>query len=104
MPLKRKVASGVRSAGGSMAELIFWDVDTQIDSMQPDGALYVPGAETIVGNLEQLTAYARRSKVQIVADICDHTHDDDEISDQPNFKSTYPPHCIRGTPGYEKIA
>ena len=29
---------------------VFFDVDTQIDFLYPAGALYVPGAESIVGN------------------------------------------------------
>jgi len=87
-----------------MAETIFWDVDTQADFIEPGGRLYVPGAENLVANLERLTTYARRAGIQIVADICDHTEDDDEISAHPDFKSTFPPHCLRGTPGQEKIA
>ena len=34
---------------------IFYDVDTQNDFMKEDGALYVPGAESIKENLEKLT-------------------------------------------------
>jgi nicotinamidase-related amidase len=35
-----------------MARVIFWDVDTQYDFMHPDGKLYVPEAERIIGNLQ----------------------------------------------------
>ena len=35
--------------------VIFWDVDTQHDFMDPDGKLYVQGAELIKPKLEQLT-------------------------------------------------
>jgi nicotinamidase/pyrazinamidase len=87
-----------------MAEMIFWDVDTQVDFIEPNGRLYVSGSEAIIPNLARLTDHARRTGIQIVADICDHTEDDDEISDHPDFKSTFPPHCLRGTPGQEKIA
>ena len=31
-----------------MARVIFWDVDTQYDFMQPDGKLSVPGAQDII--------------------------------------------------------
>jgi hypothetical protein len=37
---------------------VFWDVDTQVDFMSPEGKLYVPGAETIAPNLGRLTDYA----------------------------------------------
>ena len=35
--------------------VIFWDVDTQHDFMDPDGKLYVKGAELIMPKLAQLT-------------------------------------------------
>ena len=33
---------------------VFFDVDTQLDFMFPSGALYVPGAETIVERVAAL--------------------------------------------------
>ena len=43
-----------------MAGNLFWDVDTQVDFVDPGGVLHVPGAEAIVPNLEALTVHARR--------------------------------------------
>jgi nicotinamidase/pyrazinamidase len=86
-----------------MTRLVFWDEDTQHDFMDPDGKLYVPGAEQIVPNLERLTRCAREHRVQIVAVMCDHTEKDAEISTQPNYQTTFPPHCMRGTPGQRRI-
>jgi nicotinamidase/pyrazinamidase len=39
-----------------------------------------------------------------VASADDHELTDPEISDEPDFRNTYPPHCLRGTVGAEKIA
>jgi nicotinamidase/pyrazinamidase len=72
--------------------IIFWEVDTQADFMLPGGKLYVPGAEKIIPNLKRLVDVARQGKVLLVSDACRHSKDD------PEFK-TFPPHCIRGTPG-----
>jgi nicotinamidase/pyrazinamidase len=74
--------------------IIFWDVDTQADFMQPGGKLYVPGAEKLLPNLKRLTDAARRGEVFLVSDACVHSPDDEE------FKR-FPPHCVRGTPGSE---
>ncbi|HUJ32913.1 MAG TPA: cysteine hydrolase [Candidatus Acidoferrum sp.] len=71
---------------------IFWEVDTQADFMLPGGSLYVPGAEKTLPNLKRLVDAARQGRVLLVSDACRHTPDD------PEFK-TFPPHCIRGTPG-----
>lgn len=75
---------------------IFWDVDTQFDFMLPNGKLYVPGAEKLIPNLKRLTDAARQGNVFIVGDVCKHTPND------PEFER-FPPHCVRGTPGAEKI-
>jgi nicotinamidase/pyrazinamidase len=83
--------------------VIFWDVDTQVDFMNPGGKLYVPDAEQLVGNLKRLTDYAHRNGISIVASADDHTPSDAEISDHPDGARTFPPHCMRGTPGQQKI-
>lgn len=83
--------------------VIFWDVDTQHDFMDPDGKLYVKGAELIKPKLEQLTKYAHAAGIRIVASSDDHQLEHAEISATPDFKETFPPHCMRGTKGAEKI-
>ncbi|OLC03624.1 MAG: hypothetical protein AUH78_18675 [Gemmatimonadetes bacterium 13_1_40CM_4_69_8] len=86
-----------------MPRVIFWDVDTQYDFMKADGKLYVPEAEHIIPNLKQLTDYAHGHGIRIVASADDHAMSDPEISERPDWKSTFPPHCMRGTPGQRKI-
>jgi nicotinamidase/pyrazinamidase len=73
-------------------DVIFWEVDTQADFMLPGGKLYVPGAERLLPNIRRLTDAARQGRVFLVSHGCYHTTDD------PEFK-TFPPHCIKGTPG-----
>jgi nicotinamidase/pyrazinamidase len=83
---------------------IHWDVDTQHDFMRPDGRLYVPGAEDIVDHLDRLTKHARSEGVPIVHTADDHEPGDDEIAEEgADFHDTFPPHCLRGTPGAERI-
>lgn len=72
--------------------VIFWEVDTQADFMLPGGKLYVPGAEKLLPNLNRLVDAARQDRVLLVSDACEHTPDDPEFD-------TFPPHCVRGTPG-----
>ena len=86
-----------------MHDTIFWDVDTQYDFMRADGKLYVPEAERIIPALEQLTELAHRRGVRIVASADDHVPGHRELSDEPDFRETFPPHCMRGTPGQAKI-
>ena len=86
-----------------MKRLIFWDVDTQVDFMTSTGKLYVPGAEEIVPVLERLTDFAHRRGIRIVASADDHVPGHKELSTSPDFRETFPAHCMRGTPGQRKI-
>jgi len=83
--------------------VIFWDVDTQHDFMKADGKLYVPGAESIIPNLKQLTDYAHGHGIRIIASADDHVPGHRELSDRPDFRHTFPLHCMRGTAGQAKI-
>ena len=82
---------------------ILWDVDTQVDFVRADGRLAVPGAEEALPAMARLVAAARRAGVPHVASADDHELTDLEISDDPDYKTTYPPHCLRGTRGAEKV-
>jgi nicotinamidase/pyrazinamidase len=83
--------------------VLFWDVDTQVDFMRPEGRLYVPGAIEIGPALAALTRHAADRGIVRVATVCDHVLEDDEISTTPDFRTTFPPHCLRGTPGQAKV-
>lgn len=76
---------------------VFADIDTQLDFLYPAGALYVPGAESLVSSLKQLTDFAMRNYIPIVSTADTHTEDD------PEFK-TWKPHCVAGTAGQQKAS
>ena len=76
--------------------LLFWDVDTQHDFIDPDGRLAVSGAGEIVANLEGLTRFAVQEGIPILASADAHVEDDEEFEE-------FPPHCVAGTPGQKKI-
>ena len=86
-----------------MTALVLWDVDTQVDFMLPEGKLYVPGAESTIPAMARLVGAARSAGIPHVASADDHELTDPEIVDDPDFRDTYPPHCLRGTKGAEKI-
>ncbi|MBR9703827.1 isochorismatase family protein [Candidatus Pacearchaeota archaeon] len=87
---------------------IFWNVDTQNDFMKDDsdykGKLVVPGANSIVGNLERLTQYADSRDIKVVNTGDWHTEDSEEISNDPDFIKTFPAHCLIRTYGAEFIS
>ena len=76
--------------------LVFVDVDTQRDFLDPGAPLFVAGSEAIRPNLARLTAYAKANRVPIIATACAHEPDDREAD--------FPVHCVRGTPGQERVA
>lgn len=83
--------------------VVFWDVDTQVDFMHPDGKLYVPDAVSLVPNLKALTDVAHQRGIRIVASADDHVASHGELARTPDFRETFPEHCMRGTPGQAKI-
>lgn len=83
-----------------MSRLVFWNVDTQHDFMDRDGALYVPGAEAIKPALAALTAYARRRGIRVVGSVDRHSPGDPEM--QANG-GPFPIHCLAGTLGQRMI-
>jgi len=85
------------------SQVIFWDVDTQVDFMRPDGKLYVPDAAALVPNLKALTDRAHAEGIRIVASADDHVRGHRELSATPDFRETFPEHCMRDTPGQARI-
>jgi nicotinamidase/pyrazinamidase len=83
--------------------MILWDVDTQIDFVLATGKLAVPDAEQAVPAMARLVAAAREAGIVHVASADDHELTDPELSGEPDFRNTYPPHCLRGTRGAQKI-
>jgi nicotinamidase/pyrazinamidase len=75
----------------------FLDVDTQVDFVEPAGKLYARGAEKIKPNLARLVSLAQTRGIPLVASADAHTDGDPEFA-------LYPPHCLRGTKGQEKVA
>ena len=87
-----------------MAGTILWDVDTQVDFVEPGGKLYFAGAEEARPAMARLVEAARAAGVVHVASADQHELTDPEISEQPDLDSTWPPHCLLGTRGAEKVA
>jgi len=86
-----------------MPATIFWDVDTQHDFVMPGGRLYVQGAESILPQLRALIEFARERELPLLGSVDYHASDDREFSDTPDYSETFPPHCLVGTPGQEKV-
>lgn len=76
---------------------VFVDIDTQRDFLEATGALFVSGSRAIIPNLARLTRFARDQKIPILATACAHTLEDPELK-------IFPPHCIIGTAGQERVA
>ncbi len=79
-----------------MKSIFFIDIDTQRDFMLPSGALYVPGAERMIPKLRRLFDFARNYNITILSSADAH------IPNDPEFKQ-FPPHCVQGTLGQQKI-
>ena len=79
-----------------MKPYVFVDIDTQIDFIHDLGNLAVPGADDLCDNLKALTDFALVNKIKIIASMDAHSPDDSEFE-------IFPPHCVVGTEGQQKI-
>ena len=83
---------------------LFWNVDTQEDFIDQAGNLYVQGAEKIRPVLKQITDFAKQKEIRVV-NTCDYHHiNSSELSSHPDFKESFPPHCLGGSSGAEFIS
>ena len=105
MQLATRLIMLLRPVRGTIVrkETIFWDVDTQYDLMRPEGRLYVPGAEGIIDNVNKARRFALENGYPIIAIVDWHQDGNPEISNTPDFKNTFPPHCMAGTPGSKRV-
>ena len=76
--------------------LVFVDVDTQRDFLDPGGALFIAGSGAIRPNLARLTRFALARRIPILATACAHAEGDPEFA-------IFPPHCQVGTPGQARV-
>jgi nicotinamidase-related amidase len=83
-------------------DILFFDVDTQNDLIDPSGALPVPGAAGLSSNLARLTRAALTRGVPVIATVLDRQPGDPEIAAAPDDRRIFPPHCLHGTSGQEK--
>jgi nicotinamidase/pyrazinamidase len=77
-----------------VTDTVFWDVDTQVDFLDPKGKLYVPGSESIMGKLSKLTSFGAKH-ARLLGSVDAHTPRSREFMD-------WPEHCVYGTPGQRK--
>jgi nicotinamidase/pyrazinamidase len=86
---------------------VFVDVDVQHDFCEPSGALFVKGSPN--DRFRELTRFAVERQIPIVGSVDSHAWDAWEFASNdrqgPNGeKPNFPDHCVKGTPGWLKIA
>jgi nicotinamidase/pyrazinamidase len=72
---------------------VHFDIDTQLDFVFPAGALYAPGAESILENVAALN----RSAPLLISTVDAHSENDAEFRQWPH-------HCVAGCLGQRKAA
>jgi len=72
--------------------------------MDTNGSLYVEGSEDIKPILKKLTEFAKENQIRVINTMDWHYEDSEELSDNPDFASTFPNHCMVDTIGSEFIS
>jgi len=77
---------------------IFFNVNTQRDFF--DGGSYkIPSAEAILNNLNDITQYARVRGAKVISSVGWYHPESKFLSETPDYKKTYPKHCMMDTEG-----
>ena len=84
-------------------DTLFFDIDTQYDFLELDGRLYVEGAEEIIDRISEARRFALENGYSILATVDWHSLEDEEISTQPDYNVTWPPHCMAGERGAQRL-
>lgn len=85
------------------SSLIFCNVDTQNDFVEPWGKLYVPGAEQLKPLWKTITQAARKNHISVLNTADYHFINSAEIDEHPDMVKTFPPHCLATTRGAEYV-
>ncbi|TKG90481.1 cysteine hydrolase [Puteibacter caeruleilacunae] len=80
-------------------KVLFWNVDTQVDFIEPTGKLYAPGAEEIRPILGKITSYAKDNRIKVVNTADHHKITSEELSSHPDYIDSFPQHCMAGSKG-----
>lgn len=74
---------------------ILVDVDTQVDFLLPEGALYVPAPAAVREHITRLT----QAHLPRIGSVDSHAYDAFEFT---RNGGPFPPHCVKGTTGWLK--
>src|ERR1043166_1986500 len=77
--------------------MILVDIDNQIEFLLSARALYVSGAERLIPVFARIFEHAEQRGIPVISSVDAHTENDPEFND-------WPPHCVAGTLGQQKIA
>lgn len=77
---------------------IFWNVNTQLDYFE-NGNMKVYGSESIKPKLRALTDFAKNKKIKVVNVVSWNDPNNKWFSNNPDYSTTFPPHCIMNTAG-----
>ena len=80
-----------------------WNVDTQVDFVEPYGKLYAPGSELLKPVWKKISQLAKANGIKVVNTADFHHENSAELSATPDFFQTFPEHCMANTHGAEYV-
>ena len=86
-----------------LSNWLFWNVDTQKDFVEPNGKLYVEGAEKLKPKWKKLTQLAADKSIRVINLADHHFYNSSELDSSPDFIKTFPEHCMAGNEGAEYV-
>lgn len=78
--------------------LVFFNVDTQQDFFNRE-SVDIPNGDSIFNNLELITKTAEQKNIKVINSLRWFKSDSSFFSTVPDYKLTFPTHCIKDTKG-----
>lgn len=78
--------------------LVFFNVDTQQDFFDRE-SVDIPNGESIFNNLELITKVAEQKNIKVVSTLRWFKEDSTIFSTMPDYRVTFPKHCIKDSKG-----
>jgi nicotinamidase-related amidase len=80
-----------------MGSVVF-NVDTQQDFFE-GGLIDIPNGESVLANLQAISDVCKKNGTKVISTIRWFKEDSDFFSEMPDWRETYPVHCLKDTKG-----
>lgn len=85
-------------------DTVFWAVHLQKDCFPPNQSLPYDRADSIRESVKELVDFSRNQGSTLLHSVLEHKPEANVFSDDPDYETTFPSHCLEGDDGAHPIS